>query len=135
VDHPGAGEWTHPRFEGSPWKPLSNFPEFADALRTAAPPPLAPGTYGAVPAQRPNRLAVAGLTLSILGMCCMPFSIVGLGLSIAGFLQIQKAPNAYTTTKAIAIAGMIVGALGIVLHLAAIQTDAFQQMMREMQRR
>src|SRR6185369_16629332 len=30
-------------FEGSPWKPLSTYPEFADALRTVVPPPVAPG--------------------------------------------------------------------------------------------
>ena len=65
-----ANGQTLANFEGSAWKPLSTFPEFADALRTALPPtlpPQAPG-YGGQPGQayigaRSNNVAIAGLLL------------------------------------------------------------------------
>ena len=59
-------------FEGSPWKPLSTYPEFADGLRTASPPPLAnaPGVYPPAAGQaytgtKTNNMAVAGLVFAV----------------------------------------------------------------------
>src|SRR3954471_10483372 len=75
-------------FEGSPWKPLSTYPEFADALRTNVPPPvtqpLTPGLPSAFPGARTNTAAVAGLVFCIVGTCCSPLSIVGLILCVVG---------------------------------------------------
>src|SRR5688572_31816562 len=73
-------------FEGAPWKPLSSFPEFADALRTATPPPLV-GYTGASPGvTRTSQLSIWGLVCSFLGLCCMPLAIVGVVCSIMGLI-------------------------------------------------
>ncbi len=144
VDSQAVREWiaqgrangqTIARFEEGPWKQLSTFPEFADALRTSAPPPLAPppGYAGVVEMAQRNTMAITGLVLSVLGaFClCLPFSVLGLGFSIAGLVQINKNPAAYRTNKAIPIAGIVVAVLGLILLVGAMQTDAFQQKLEE----
>ena len=136
-----ANAQTLATFEGSPWKPLSTFPEFADALRVAAPPPLAqtPGAYPGQPGQaymgaKTNNIAVAGLVTAVLGLCCSPFSIVGLVLSIVGFLQIQKEPQAYSTSKIVPILGIVLGLLAVIGNIIFFASGAFNEMMRNMGR-
>ena len=58
-----------------------------------------------------NGLAIAGFITSLL--CCGP---VGLGLSIAGLAQINKDPQ-YQLGKGFAIAGIVIGGIGIVFSL------------------
>src|SRR4051794_20119211 len=72
-------------FEGSPWKPLSTYPEFADALRTTVPPPVSATAVGTgmampLPGARTNTAAVSGLVLAIIGTFCFcsPLAIIGL---------------------------------------------------------
>lgn len=120
-------------FEGAPWKPLSTFPEFADALRSVTPPPLVSPGYTAQP-QRTNTVAVAGLVLSILGLCCLPFSLLGLVLSVVGLIQLRQSPGAYSTNIAIPIAGIVLGVLSLVFTIIAYSTGAFQEMIRQLQR-
>ena len=134
-------------FEGSPWKPLSTFPEFADALRTATPPPLPSGTPGYVGqtgappmaggvygGAKGNNIAIAGLVLSILGICCVPFALIGLVLSIVGFVQINNEPQKYSTTKIVPILGIAFGLLWIGLNIVLFATGAFDEVLRNMQR-
>jgi hypothetical protein len=130
-------------FEGSPWKPLSTFPEFADALRTAVPPALPPGTIpGAIPGQtaqaymggRNNNVAIAGLVCAVLGLCCSPLSLVGLILSIIGLLQIMKEPQTYSTSKVVPIIGIVLGLLAVVFNIIFFASGAFSEMMRNMPR-
>ena len=138
-----ANAQTLASFEGAPWKPLSSYPEFADALRTATPPPLPPGTVpGAMPGQpaqaytavRSNNVAIAGLVCAVIGLCCSPLSLVGLVLSIVGFLQIQKAPQTYSTPKVVPIIGIVLGLLALVLNVIFFASGAFGEMMRNMPR-
>ena len=130
-------------FEGAPWKPLSTFPEFADALRTASPPPLPPGTApGAIPGQpgqayggvRSNNIAIGGLVCAVIGLCCSPLSLVGLVLSIIGFLQIQKEPHVYSTSKVVPIIGIVLGLLALIFNVIFFATGGFAEMMRNMPR-
>lgn len=58
-----------------------------------------------------NPLAIAGFITSLL--CCGP---VGLGLSIAGLVQINKDPQ-YELGKGFAIAGIVIGAISLVVGL------------------
>jgi formate-dependent nitrite reductase membrane component NrfD len=58
-----------------------------------------------------NGLAIAGFITSLL--CCGP---VGLGLSIAGLMQINKDPQ-YQLGKGFAIAGIVIGGIGIFLGI------------------
>jgi hypothetical protein len=120
-------------FEGAPWKPLSTFPEFADALRTASPPPISGTPYAGGP-QRSNTPAVAGLVCSILGLCCLPLSLVGLGLCIAGLLQIKKTPQAYSTSIAVPIIGIVLGVFAILMNIVALTSGAFHEMIRNLPR-
>ena len=58
-----------------------------------------------------NGLAVAGFITSLL--CCSP---VGLGLSIAGLMQINKEPQKYLG-KGFAVAGIIISAIGLLVTI------------------
>lgn len=58
-----------------------------------------------------NGLAIAGFVTSLL--CCGP---IGLGLSIAGLVQINKDPQ-YQLGKGFAIAGIVLGGVGIVFSI------------------
>lgn len=126
-------------FEGSPWKPLSTFPEFADALRTATPPtlpPQAPGYSGQMGQgfQRSNNVAIAGLVMSVLGLCCSPLSLAGLVCSIIGYMQISKSPQEFSTPKAVPIIGIILGALALIGTLIFLATGGMAEIMRNMPR-
>ena len=130
--------------EGGPWRPLSSFPEFADALRTAAPPPIAgqqpvyASGAGVVGGQQSNSFAVAGLVFSILGAfcCCGPIGcLVGIILSVIGLSQINQNPQAYTTTKTIAWLGIIIGIVGIILNIVMYSLGAYEEIFEEIQRR
>jgi hypothetical protein len=125
-------------FEGSPWKPLSTYPEFADALRTNVPPPvtqpITPGMPSAFPGARTNTAAVAGLVFCIVGTCCSPLSIVGLILCVVGLIQIQNSPQQYTTTKVIPIAGIVIALLDLVFWGIALASGALHQVFRSFTR-
>jgi hypothetical protein len=128
-------------FEGAPWKPLSTFPEFADALRVASPPPLTqtPGAYPPQPGQaymgaKTNNIAVAGLVTAVLGLCCSPLSIIGLVLSIVGFFQIQNNPQTYSTSKVVPIIGIVLGVLAVIGNIIFFASGAFNEVIRNMPR-
>lgn len=76
-------------------------------------PPMDPASYPQQGFRVPknNGLAIAGFVLSLL--CCGP---VGLGLSIAGLVQINKDPQ-YQLGKGFAIAGIVLGGIGIVFSI------------------
>ncbi|HTG44047.1 MAG TPA: hypothetical protein VK633_05895 [Verrucomicrobiae bacterium] len=123
-------------FEGSPWKPLSTFPEFADALRLIVPPPLGGAAYpsNVSHGRRTNTASVAGLVLCVLGTCCSPLSIVGLILCVVGLIQIQKSPQEYSTGKVIPIIGIIVAILDMVFIAVAISSGAFHELLKNFPR-
>jgi hypothetical protein len=128
-------------FEGSPWKALSTYPEFTDALRTASPPPLAgaPGVYPTGSAQaymgaRTNNFAVAGLVLGVLGLCCSPVALVGVVLSVVGLIQISQNPQTYSTPKVVPILGIVIGCLAVVGAIYVLSTGAFSEIMKNMPR-
>lgn len=130
--------------EDGPWKPLSTFPEFADPLRTAVPPPLAQGQPAPSPGApvypspaEANNWAIAGLVLSILGVacCCGPLgSILGIVFSAIGLTQINQNPQRYTTSTTIAYVGIGLGVLGIVMQIIFYSTGMADDLLREFQR-
>jgi hypothetical protein len=121
-------------FEGGPWRAISTYPELAPLLG-AAPPP-APQTYVTMPGARSNGMAVTGLVLSVLGLmpCCPFLGIISIIFSAIGLSQIQKNPQAYTTTKIVPILGLILGMFGVLETLGILLFgDTFERIWREIQ--
>jgi Domain of unknown function (DUF4190) len=118
-----ANGQTLARFDDGPWKTLSTFPEFAEALR-ALPQPPPSLVQAAITGRRlaTNSLAVAGLVMGILSvtlglLCCGPlFNILGVIFSAIALSQIKKHPDHYTGRN-MAITGLILSVLGFVLFI------------------
>jgi hypothetical protein len=124
-------------FEGSPWKPLSTFPEFADALRASAPPTIG-GVAGGSPyaARESNGLAIAGLIISAIGLCCCfpPLSLAGIVLSFIGLNQIKKSPERYVTSTAVPVIGIVLGLISAAFFVVLFATGFLGNLLRDMQR-
>jgi hypothetical protein len=124
-------------FESGPWKPLATFPEFADVLRTAVPPPLAQATYVGTTVKT-SSLSISGLVCSILGICCFPLAIAGIICSIMGLTEINKNPQGYSTPRAIPIIGIIAGILfaiwGIASAIFFFTNGQWEEIMRRIPR-
>ena len=102
------------------WRPLAEFPEFAETLRAAASPagqPSAPP--GALsPPSRTSGLAITSLVLGCLGiLTCGITSLVGLILGIVALVRINKS-HGQLGGQGLALAGTIVS--GVFLLLAPI---------------
>jgi prepilin-type processing-associated H-X9-DG protein len=120
-----AGAQTRAQVAGSTeWKALSEFPEFADTLRTTPPPvpPLLPTLLAAsttepnsTPKVRTSGLAIASLVLGILGLCSAGVSgLVGVVLGSLALKKIRRDPTKFKG-KGLAIAGICVSAFFILL--------------------
>src|ERR1035437_8467274 len=115
------------------WKPLTDFPEFADAWQTAASPTGQPApAAGAQPATAPPKtsgLAVTSLVLGCLGLfSCGITALVGLVLGIIALVRINKS-NGRLGGGSLALAGTIVSAAFLILGLilAAMLLPALAQ--------
>jgi prepilin-type processing-associated H-X9-DG protein len=91
------------------WKWLSDFPEFQDLLKSAAPPPLpaaAPKTSG---------LAVTSLVLGVLGVfTCGLTALFGLILGIIAMVKVKNS-GGKLSGNGLALAGVIVSAVFLFL--------------------
>jgi hypothetical protein len=120
------------------WKPLAAFPEFALGVGpSAAPPPIperAVGTPVAMSGSRTNSMAIAALVLSIVGLfCCGPiFSTIGLILGIVANGQINKS-SPPEGGKGLAIAAIVVAALGYLLFAIILLSGAWEGILRSIQ--
>jgi len=131
----------HEDVEG--WKPLAEFPEFADALDAAqpSPPAMQPGGRTGVSPRRLNGLAVRGLVMGILamslGMCCcygIPFNLFGAIFSGIALNQISRDPNRQSGRE-LALIGLILSVVSLTLGLLAILfgfTMNYHEIMRGM---
>ena len=120
------------QLEGSTeWKPLSQFPDFTAALASGPEviPPLptapVPVTLAGVTAPRTNGMAITGFVMGILSVsgciCCygLPCNILGLVFSIIALSQINRNP-AVEKGRGLAIAGLILSAIGILIGLVFV---------------
>jgi prepilin-type processing-associated H-X9-DG protein len=101
------------------WKPLAEFPEFADALRPGtAPAGQGSPAAGAQPAAAPPKasgLAISSLVLGCLGLLtCGVTSLVGLVLGIIALVRINKSKG-QIGGYGLALAGTIVSAAFLLL--------------------
>jgi hypothetical protein len=107
--------------EGTEWKPLGSFPEFA-AWLAAQPPRFQPApTLTTYTASAPNNgFAIAGLVCGVLALpmfcCCygFPFNLLGVLFSIIALVQIQQDPQRYRGRE-LAVIGLILSVLSFVL--------------------
>jgi GYF domain 2/Domain of unknown function (DUF4190) len=106
------------------WKPLGAIPEFAAALGRGAGTPQVIGP-NIVQKPRTNSLSVAGLILGLLSVltfwCCfnLVLALMGLVFSGTGLSQIKKS-GGQETGRGLAIAGIILSALGLVMGLITL---------------
>ena len=103
------------------WKPLAEFPEFADALKAMAGggPPSVPGGQPQPAAAPPKTsgMAVTSLVLGCLGLfSCGITSLVGLVLGIVSLVRISKSKG-QLGGQGLALAGTIVSAVILLLGL------------------
>ena len=101
------------------WKPLTDFPEFADALQATAPPAgqPAPAAGAQPPAASPKAsgLAMTSLVLGCLGLfTCGITALVGLILGIIALVRINKS-NGQLGGQGMAMAGTIVSAVFLLI--------------------
>ena len=111
--------------DGGPWQPASNYPELMGG--TAASPMHTPM---AVQGASTNGMAITGMVcgiLTILPSCCcglfgLPLTILlvilSIVFSIIGLVQIKKNPA--QKGKGMAIAGLIIGALGLIAAILMV---------------
>jgi prepilin-type processing-associated H-X9-DG protein len=102
--------------EGSTdWRPLHEFPEFAEALARLSGPPLPGGLSPMVQPVKTSKLAIWSLVLSILGvLTCGITSIVGLVLGIVSLVKINKSKGELGG-QGLALAGTIVSGVFVLL--------------------
>jgi prepilin-type processing-associated H-X9-DG protein len=97
------------------WKPLAEFPEFADALRATA---LPVGGLGAAE-PKTNRLAITSLVLGCLGLLtCGITSLVGVVLGLVALVRINRS-RGQLGGKGMAVAGTVVSVVVLLLALVA----------------
>ena len=122
-----ANAQTRIQLEGTAeWKPLSEFPEFQDALAMGAPPPNLPGPPpppAAMPAMtappKTSGLAIASLVMGILGFCTGITSVVGLILGTMALLKISNSQGKLGG-KGLAIAGLVISGLVVSMTVAIL---------------
>ena len=122
-----ANGQTLARLEGSPWKPLSTFPEFAATLGAAPQPPPVRLAQASLTGRAPqtNGMAVAGLVMGIISMtvglvCCgLVFNILGIIFSSVALSQIKRSP-AQQAGRNLAIIGLVLSLLGLVFQIIII---------------
>jgi len=107
----------------SPAEPTGIEPPSTPQNLPAAPPPM-PGTPGMAPAGGSNGFAVAALVLGILSLVMfftiwLPF-LLGVLAIVFGALGISRANRIGGKQKGLAIAGLVCGAVGMVLAIVFI---------------
>ncbi len=108
---------------GGDWKPLSSFPEFADALPGG--PPLFPAPLPTGPV-RTSRLAIAALICGLLGFLCLP-GVAGIVLGIMALVKIGRS-RGELRGEGLAIAGIcLAGIMMLILIPAAMLLPALSQ--------
>src|SRR5213594_1124529 len=116
------------------WRPLAEFPEFADALAAGAG-PRPPAPPGQAPLQPPlpagpattSGMAIASLVLGVLGFCTAAFtSLIGLPLGIISLMKI-KGSGGRLQGQWLAIAGICTTGVSLLLLpvLAGMMLPAF----------
>ena len=123
------------RIEGATdWKPLSSFPEFTSTIGIVTP------TFAqeavVVPTTGNNSMAVLGMISSCFGLlCCCGgplFSVLGIVFSCIGLAQINQNPR--EGGKPLAIAGIILGGLGLLEFAAVLGLGAVGQLFEKLRR-
>lgn len=107
------------------WKPLSFFPEFSTDV-AGAPPAVATASPAA------NNMAVASLVTGIVSIACCSgcgiFSILGVIFGCVALSQIKHNPS--EGGKTLAIAGIVLSAIGLVLPVISMSVGSVGHALR-----
>jgi prepilin-type processing-associated H-X9-DG protein len=97
------------------FRPLADFPEFADVLAAKAAPEVAPASLSAETTApvKTSGLAIASLVLGILGICGIT-ALIGLILGIIALVKVKQSRGALGG-GGIALAGIIVSAISLLM--------------------
>lgn len=104
------------RADGEDWKPLSTFPEFEPALRSAGI-LTSSGAAQPVAAAQTSRLALTAFCFSVFGFCGVT-AIIGLVLGAIAWVRIRQRPARLTGTRFAAAAVFVSVFFLIALPLA-----------------
>ena len=116
--------------ENGAWKPLSTFPEFAEALTAVRQPPTLAQAASTGRAPPTNSMAVASLIMGLLSItvglfCCGPlFGVLGIIFSAVALSQIKKNPQ-LQSGRGMAIAGLVLSVFGLVFSLVILMAFGF----------
>ena len=114
---------------GTAWKPISMFPEFATTLSAAA--PISPSAVqpGPMTTASTNGMAITGLIFSAMSLvcCCIgpAFAVLGIVFSVIGLSQLKNNPN--QGGRSLAIAGIVIGAVGLLEFVLLLFFGAFAE--------
>lgn len=126
----GVGPQTLVWREGMPaWQPIYSVPEFYGQAGSHLPPAHigAPGYYPGAPV-RNSGLAIASMVCGIAGyLTCYFVGILGIPAVICGHMALSQIQNSHEPVagRGMAIAGLILGYLGILITLGAISFFVF----------
>jgi hypothetical protein len=125
----GIGPQTLVWRDGMPaWQPLQNVPEFNGQMVMPYPPPAYGGMPGYYPPARNSGLAIASMVCGIAGyLTCYFVGVLGLPAVICGHMALSQINNSHEPVagRGMAIAGLILGYLGILITLGAISFFLF----------
>lgn len=126
----GIGPHTLVWRDGMPsWQPLQSVPEFNGQAGSGYPPAYigGPGYYPGAPL-RNSGLAIASMVCGIAGyLTCYFVGILGIPAVICGHMALNQINNSAEPVagRGMAIAGLILGYLGILITLGALSTFLF----------
>jgi hypothetical protein len=92
----------------------------------STPPPYnpgGPGGFGGAPQKPQNAFGIAALVLGIISVvlcCCWAGFWAGIPAAVLGFLGMKKADAGQATNRPLALAGLILGIIGIVIALILV---------------
>jgi hypothetical protein len=113
------------------WQPLASFPEFAAALASvSAIPARLPTQWASSSSGATNGMAIASLVMGGLSLPCCGCGLFGLLAVVFGAValsQLNRQPQ--QSGKPLAVAGIVLGALGLVTTAATMTSGFFTRVL------
>lgn len=109
---------------------MSNMGPYPEGQYNQQPGGYVPGGFGPRPDEK-NSLGVWSLCLGIASFLCCGI-VTGIPSIIVGYLGIQAANEGRATNKGMSIAGVVLGAISVVLFIIAVATGALSDILNNL---